>query len=40
MSEYRDYENGVADVLAFLAGDSATVERDARLPGRRSHPSD
>lgn len=36
MSEYRDYENGVADVLAFLAGDSATVERNVRLPGRRS----
>jgi Restriction endonuclease len=36
MSEYRDYENGVADVFAFLAGDSATVERNARLPGRRS----
>lgn len=36
MSEYRDYENGVADVLAFLAGESATVERDVRLPGRRS----
>lgn len=36
MSEYRDYENGVADVLAFLAGDSATVERNARLLGRRS----
>lgn len=35
MSEYRDYENGVADVLAFLAGDSAAVERNARLPGRR-----
>jgi hypothetical protein len=36
LSEYRDYENGVADVLAFLAGDSATVERNVRLPGRRS----
>ena len=35
-SEYRDYENGVADVLAFLAGDSAAVERNVRLPGRRS----
>jgi hypothetical protein len=36
VSEYRDYENGVADVLAFLAGDSAAVERNVRLPGRRS----
>jgi hypothetical protein len=36
VSEYRDYENGVADVLAFLADDSATVERNVRLPGRRS----
>lgn len=36
LSEYRDYENGVADVLAFLAGDSATVERNVRLPGQRS----
>jgi hypothetical protein len=36
LSEYRDYENGVADVLAFLAGEAATVERDIRLPGRRS----
>jgi hypothetical protein len=36
LSEYRDYENGVADVLAFLAGESATVERNVRVPGRRS----
>jgi hypothetical protein len=36
VSEYRDYENGIADVLAYLAGDSATVERNVRLPGRRS----
>jgi hypothetical protein len=39
VSEYRDYENGVADVLAFLAGGSATVDRNVRLPtlsgGRR-----
>lgn len=34
VSEYRDYENGVADVLAFLADDSATVSRDVRLQGR------
>ncbi len=31
-----EYENGVADVLAFLAGDAAMVERNVRLPGRRS----
>jgi hypothetical protein len=35
MSEYRDYENGVADVLAFLAGNAAVVERDVKLPTRR-----
>lgn len=34
MSEYRDYENGVADVLAFLADGSATVDRNVRLPSR------
>lgn len=31
-----EYENAVADVLAFLAGDSATVERNVKLYGRRS----
>ena len=36
MSGSRDYENGVADVLAFLANGSATVDRNARLQGRRS----
>lgn len=36
MSDYREYENGVADVLAFLAGDTATVERNIKLRGRRS----
>lgn len=36
MSEFRDYENGVADVLAFLANDSATVDRTVRLVGKRS----
>jgi hypothetical protein len=36
VSEYRDYENGVADVLAFLAGAAATVERNVRLHGRRT----
>jgi Restriction endonuclease len=34
MSEYRDYENGVADVLAYLAGESATVRRNVQLRGR------
>ncbi len=34
MSEYKHYENGVADVLAFLARDVATVRRNARLPSR------
>ena len=31
-----DYENGVADVLAYLAGPSAKVERNVSLPGRLS----
>jgi hypothetical protein len=36
VSEYRDYENGVADVIAFLLGDRAVVERNVRLPGALS----
>jgi len=36
LSQSVDYENGVADVLAFLAGDSAEVTRNEKLPGRRS----
>ena len=36
MSDARDYENGVGDVLAYLAGDTATVRRNLRLTGRRS----
>lgn len=36
MSEYRDYENGVADVLGFLAGDDAVVERNVRVMSRSS----
>lgn len=36
VDDFRDYENGVADVLAFLADGSATVVRDVRLPGARS----
>lgn len=31
-----EYENGVVDVLAFLASDSAVVDRDVKLPGRNS----
>lgn len=31
-----EYENGVADVLAHLAGESAAVERNVRFPGRLS----
>jgi hypothetical protein len=31
-----EYENGVADVLAFLAGPNATVERNVHLLGLRS----
>ncbi len=31
-----EYENGVADVLGYLAGDAAVVERNARMPGRLS----
>ena len=31
-----EYENGVADVLAFVVGDSAVVNRDVRLPGHIS----
>jgi hypothetical protein len=34
-AEYRDYENGVADIIAFL-GAGATVRRNVRLPGRLS----
>lgn len=35
-SDYRDYENGVADVLAFLLGDRADVERDVLIEGKLS----
>jgi hypothetical protein len=31
-----EYENGVADVLAYLAGDAAVVERNVRMPGKKS----
>jgi hypothetical protein len=33
-NEFREYENGVADVLASIVGESATVERNVRLPSR------
>lgn len=35
MADFREYENGVADILSFLTGDGATVERNVRLPSRR-----
>ncbi len=35
MSDFREYENGVADILSFLLGDAATVERNVRVPPRR-----
>lgn len=31
-SEFREYENGVADVLASVVGESGTVQRNVRLP--------
>jgi hypothetical protein len=31
-----DYENGVADVLAYLAGDAAKVDRNVRMLGQKS----
>jgi len=36
MSDFREYENGVADILSFVVGEAATVERDVHLLGRRS----
>ncbi len=35
MSDFRDYENGVADILSFLVGGEATVERNVHVPSRR-----
>jgi hypothetical protein len=32
-----EYENGVADVLAFLANDAAVVERNVQMPGAKSN---
>lgn len=34
--EAREYESGVADVLSFLHGDEATVQRDVHLPAMLS----
>lgn len=34
-NDFREYENGVADVLSFLLGDGVTVERNVRVPCRR-----
>jgi hypothetical protein len=31
-----EYENGVADVLGYLAGDAAAVERNVRMLGKKS----
>jgi Restriction endonuclease len=36
VTAYRDYENAAADVLGFLFGDAARVERNVWLPGRKS----
>jgi hypothetical protein len=33
-SDYREYENGVADVLASIVGPSATVERNVQRTGK------
>lgn len=33
-SEFREYENGVADVLASVVGDGGTVRRNVMLPAR------
>ncbi len=31
MLDYREYENGVADVLRFVVGEGAIVQLDVRL---------
>jgi hypothetical protein len=36
MIDYREYENGVTDVLRFIAGSDVEVRRDVLVPGRRS----
>ncbi|MGP0103605.1 MAG: restriction endonuclease [Solirubrobacteraceae bacterium] len=35
MPDFKEYENGVADILSFLVGDSATVERNVRVASKR-----
>jgi hypothetical protein len=35
MIDFREYENGVADILSFLLGDAATVERNVLAPPHR-----
>ena len=34
--DYREYENGVTDVLRYVAGGDVEIERDVRMRGRRS----
>lgn len=33
---FREYENGIADVVEFLAGDKGEVRRNVMLPGYRT----
>lgn len=33
-SEFREYENGVADILASVVGEAGSVRRNVRLPSR------
>jgi hypothetical protein len=33
-SEFREYENGIADVLASVVGEAGTVSRNVKLPSR------
>lgn len=36
MSDFRDYENAVADIFSFLTEGAATVQRNVHLTGRRT----
>lgn len=36
MIDYREYENGITDVLRFVTGSDCEVQRDVLVPGRRS----
>ncbi|WP_426763045.1 restriction endonuclease [Pseudarthrobacter sp. 1G09] len=36
VSDFREYENGIADVVEFLVGDTAKVTRNAHVPGFRT----